>query len=59
MALTRARVDPKFELAKDPEEHNVILYDDIMTTGMTMKKTRELLFEKGHAVWSVVSIRNQ
>ena len=59
VALTRARVDPKFELVKDPEEHNVILYDDIMTTGMTMKKTRELLFEKGHAVWSVVSIRNQ
>ena len=59
VALSRGRVDPRFELAKNPGEHNVILYDDIMTTGMTMKKTRELLFEKGHAVWSVVSIRNQ
>ena len=55
----RGRINAKFELKEDPKERNVILYDDVMTTGITMRETRRLLTEKGHVVLSIVAIRNQ
>lgn len=57
-ALNRDRVKARFRLEEDPPERNVILYDDIMTTGTTMRETRKLLAEKGHTVLSVIAIRN-
>ena len=44
---------------RDPVEPNVILFDDIITTGITIRETRQLLLEKGHTVLVVVAIRNQ
>ena len=38
---------------------NVILYDDIITTGITMRETRRLLMEKGHNVLVIAAVRNQ
>ena len=58
-ARTRGRLEPEFELAKDPEMPNVILYDDIITTGITMRETRRLLMEKGHNVLVIAAVRNQ
>ena len=58
-AKNRTRVNAVFKLEKDPGEHNVILYDDIITTGTTLKETRRLLLEKGHTVLPIVAIRNQ
>ena len=55
----RSRIEPEFVLNLDPEEANVILYDDIITTGITIRETRRLLLEKGHTVLVVVAIRNQ
>ena len=55
----RNRVLAEFTLAEDPPEHNVILYDDILTTGITMRESRELLVDAGHTVIPVVAIRNQ
>ena len=58
-ARTRGRLEPEFELVKDPEMPNVILYDDIITTGITMRETRRLLMEKGHNVLVIAAVRNQ
>ena len=55
----RNRIEPEFVLNHDPAEPNVILYDDIITTGITIRETRRLLLEKGHTVLVVVAIRNQ
>ena len=58
-AKNRGRIEPEFSLAADPEEPNVILYDDIITTGITVRETRRLLTEAGHTVFPVIAIRNQ
>ena len=55
----RNRIEPEFVLNRDPAEPNVILYDDIITTGITIRETRRLLLDKGHTVLIVVAIRNQ
>ena len=55
----RRRVETNFVLARNPAEHNVILSDDIMTTGITIRDSRELLIEKGHSVFAVIAIKNQ
>ena len=55
----RSRIEPEFVLNRDPVEPNVILFDDIITTGITIRETRRLLLEKGHTVFVVVAIRNQ
>ena len=52
------RINPIFEMKKYPKEKNVILYDDILTTGCTMKATRDLLIEAGYTVLNLVSIDN-
>lgn len=54
----RGRLFPIMEQIKFPAEKNIILYDDILTTGTTMKTTREMLADAGYTVVSVVSIVN-
>jgi len=57
-ARTRARIDAEISLVSDPPERNVILYDDVITTGITMRETRKALAAAGHTVFAVASIRN-
>lgn len=38
-APNRDRLNPKFELLKDIKENNIIIYDDIITTGKTIEST--------------------
>ena len=59
LTKNRSRIEPEFVLNRDPVEPNVILFDDIITTGITIRETRQLLLEKGHTVLVVVAIRNQ
>ncbi|MBQ9251579.1 MAG: ParB N-terminal domain-containing protein [Clostridia bacterium] len=54
----RDRINPEFTMHVWPEEKNVILYDDILTTGRTVKAMRELLVEAGYTVLTVISIDN-
>lgn len=54
----RDRFHPDFTLIKNPEEPNVILYDDILTTGLTMRESRQLLLDCGHIVLPIVAINN-
>lgn len=58
-ARNRQRIGAQFNMVKSPAEHNVILYDDIMTTGSTMNEARRILTKTGHVVFSIVAIRNQ
>ena len=58
-AKNRDRINAEFTLVSDPPERNVILYDDIITTGITVRETRRLLMESGHTVLPVIAIRNQ
>lgn len=52
------RLNPIFNMLKDPAEHNVIIYDDVLTTGYTLQEVRRLLIESGHITYSIVSIDN-
>lgn len=54
----RDRMNPEFTLQVEPEESNVLLYDDIITTGLTIKAERDLLQNLGHTVFTVISIDN-
>ena len=54
----RDRLFPIMEQIKFPAEKNVILYDDILTTGTTLRTTREILTDSGYTVISLVSIVN-
>ena len=56
VCFSRTRVNPTFELVRPPAERNVILYDDITTTGQTIKFSREVL--QGYNVFALVSIEN-
>ena len=58
ISKNRNRLFPEMEMIKQPEERNVILYDDIITTGMTAKTTRDLLIGAGYVVYSIFSIMN-
>ena len=55
---SRNRITPEFELIKFPAERNVVLYDDIVTTGVTVNTSRRLLEETGYTVFSLISIDN-
>lgn len=54
----RNRIHPVFEVQTWPKEKNLILYDDIITTGCTMSATRELLIDGGYTVMTLISIDN-
>ena len=58
ISLDRSRLDPTFEMRKWPEQKNVILYDDILTTGNTVKAIREMLYERGYTVITLIGIDN-
>ena len=53
------RLKPALEIRKEPVERNLILLDDVITTGTTMTKTVELLEERGYTVLVIIGIRNQ
>ena len=45
-------------MAVEPRERNVILVDDIITTGSTIRACRQLLLDHGHVVLPVIGIKN-
>lgn len=59
VADNRNRIIPDFKMIKNPSESNCILYDDIITTGQTIKTTRQMLIDAGHVVLSMIGIKNQ
>lgn len=59
IAENRNRIEPDFKMIKNPQEVNVILYDDIITTGVTVRTIRQFLIDEGHVVLIVVGIRNK
>lgn len=59
VARTRNRILPDFTLVDNPQQPNVILYDDIITTGVTLTTCRNLLVEALHSVFCVVAIKNR
>ena len=54
----RDRVEPKFFLDIAPTERNIILYDDILSTGSTVRACRKLLIDAGKIVMIIISINN-
>ena len=56
IAKNRGRIEPQFTPLYDIEESNVILYDDIMTTGTTLRAMMDLL--PGKNVVAIVGINN-
>lgn len=57
-AKNRTRIEPEFSLDINPKEQNVIVYDDVISTGETLRTVRQLLLDAGHVVLLVVGIRN-
>ena len=57
-AKNRNRIEPEFELVIDPPERNVLLVDDVVSTGETLRTTRRLLLDAGHTVLAIAAIRN-
>lgn len=55
-AKTRQRINPKFDLEKEIKENNIIVYDDIITTGSTLIGVHKLLTNKN--VIYIVGINN-
>lgn len=53
------RLKPDLKINTEPAEKNLILFDDIITTGTTMVKTVELLQAHGYTVMTIIGIRNQ
>ena len=53
------RLKPALTITTEPEEKNLVLFDDIITTGTTMSRTAELLQNAGYTVLTVIGIRNQ
>ena len=58
-AGNRRRIEPVFEMSAEVGQPNVILYDDIITTGSTLTESRRLLTEAGKNVLAIAAIRNQ
>lgn len=56
LAKNRQRVNPEFLLAREVEEPNVIIYDDIFTTGSTMEATANLF--PNHNIIEIIGIWN-
>ena len=57
-AKDRNRIEPEFTLEVNPAEKNVLIFDDIITTGQTVRTMRQLLLETGHTVLVIVGIKN-
>lgn len=55
-AKNRHRIDPELKLVKQVDEKNVIIYDDILTTGSTVGALRNLL--EGKNVIVIIGINN-
>ncbi len=55
--LTKDRLNPEFFLLREIPESKVIIFDDIITTGMTLTATKELLLDKDQVV-CIVGIHN-
>lgn len=55
-AKTRQRINPKFDLEKEIKENNIIVYDDIITTGSTLVGVSKLL--TGKNILYIVGINN-
>lgn len=58
IADNRNRIIPDFKMITNPAETNIILYDDIITTGQTVKTTRQMLVDAGHVTLCIVGIKN-
>lgn len=54
----RDRVRPHFVLEKDPKEQNLIVFDDVITTGITLEAVVNLLRPK-HTTLNIVGILNR
>ncbi len=57
-AKDRNRIEPDFSLEVNPREVNVIFFDDIYTTGQTLKFARQVLLDAGHVVLCIAGIKN-
>lgn len=57
-AENRNRIEPDFVMEKEPKEKNVIIYDDIVTTGQTIRTVRQMLVDKGFVTLLVIGIKN-
>lgn len=58
-AKNHIRINPEFHMEKNPAESNVIVYDDIITTGETIRTVSQLLRDAGHNTFLVVGIKNK
>ena len=52
------RLNPIFTMLKIPKEKNVIIYDDVLTTGYTLQAVKQPLIDTGHITFPVISIDN-
>lgn len=57
-ARNRQRVNAVYDLRSLPPEHNLIVFDDIYTTGSTLKSMRNLLAPLGKNLLNIVAINN-
>ena len=58
-AENRDRINPEFHMEINPPESNIILYDDVISTGETIRTCRQKLLDEGHVVICLVGIKNQ
>lgn len=56
--INRKRIEPEFHLLRTFEERNVIVYDDIITTGSTLTATASLLCDRD-LVLNLIGINNR
>ena len=56
--INRNRLDPDFHLLRPIAERNVIIYDDIITTGTTLTATCSLLADRDF-VLNIIGINNR
>lgn len=57
-AKNRTRIAPEFTLEIKPRERNILLLDDIVSTGETLRTCRKLLLDAGFTVFCIAAIRN-
>ncbi|MDE7397221.1 MAG: phosphoribosyltransferase, partial [Muribaculum sp.] len=56
---TRQRINAVFDLNRLPEEPNVIVFDDFVTTGSTLKGMYDLLLPYNKTLLFVAGINNK